>query len=315
MLPTPTPAHPRYILLVEDNPDDAFLVVEGLAEGGNGWGVTVVGDGVQALEFLRRRLDTPNTPLPGAILLDLDLPKRSGLEVLREIREDRRLRRIPVVIMTSSDDKAHLKAACNLQVNGYITKPFTGEHLRKAIHSIDHFWFSIILESLPDAVVITDEAFTITLVNGQAEQLFRSVRQEMLGHPIHTLVADARREDYRQHLAGYYTNAGSHRRGRIEFETRGRRRDGVEFPLQVSLGSLQAEEGVLVAGTMRDISEQKHTESVLIDARDELETTVQERTSELLDAFVEQQVLLKEIHHRVKNNLQLISSMIRRQGR
>jgi PAS domain S-box-containing protein len=302
-------------LLIEDNPDDAFLVVEGLSEEGNGWGVAVAGDGVEALDFLRGRLDAPNAPLPGAILLDLDLPKKGGLEVLREIKEDGRLRRIPVVIMTSSDDKVHLKEACNLQVNGYITKPFTGEHLRKAIHSIDRFRFSVVLESLPDAVVVTDEAFAITLVNDQAERLFHSTRHEMLGRPIHTLVAEPRREEYLGHLGGYYPGVAVRRRSRVEFETRGRRGDGVEFPLRVSLGPLQAEEGVLVAGTMRDISEQKHAESALIDARDGLEATVRERTAELQKAFVEQQVLLKEIHHRVKNNLQLISSMIRRQAR
>jgi PAS domain S-box-containing protein len=200
-------------------------------------------------------------------------------------------------------------------VNGYITKPFTGEHLRKVIHSIDHFWFSIVLESLPDAVVITDETLSITLVNEQAERLFHATRQEMLHRPIHTLVAEAGREVYCKHLRRYYANITPELRDRVEFETRGKRSDGVEFSLQVSLGPLQAEEGVLVAGTMRDISKQKQMESTLIFARDELETTVQERTRELQTAFVEQQVLLKEIHHRVKNNLQLISSMIRRQAR
>lgn len=315
MVFTSAPANDRYILLIEDNYDDAFLAVDGLAEEGNGWGVTVVGDGVEALNLLRRQLNTPNAALPGAILLDLDLPKKSGLEVLREIKGDRRLRRVPVVIITSSEDKTHLKEVCNLQVNGYITKPFTGEHLRKVVHSIDHFWFSIVLESLPDAVVITDQSLTITLVNEQAERLFHATRQEMLRCPIHTLLAEAGREEYGEHLRRYYTDAALHPMNRVEFETRGKRRDGVEFPLQVSLGPLQAEEGILAAGTMRDISKQKHTESTLIFARDELETTVQERTRELQTACVEQQVLLKEIHHRVKNNLQLISSMIRRQAR
>ncbi len=314
MAATDDASDPNYLLLIEDNPDDAFLVAEGLSEGPDGRRVAVAGDGAEALEFLRGRLAAPDRPLPLAILLDLGLPKKSGLEVLREIKGDARLRGIPVIIMTSSDDKAHMMEACNLQINGYLAKPFTDEQLRKAIRSIDRFWFSSVLESLPDAVVVTDGAFRITLVNGQAERLFHATRGEMLGRPMRTLLAGDRREEYLRHLGAYYGSPAP-RADRIEFETRGVRRDGGEFPLQVSLGLLQADGGVLVAATMRDISAQKRTESALVGARDELETTVHERTCELTDAFVEQQVLLKEIHHRVKNNLQLISSMIRRQAR
>ncbi len=308
-------ANQFHVLLIEDNSDDAFLAVEALTESGGGWKVTVMGDGIEALAFLHTQSKSPIAALPDAILLDLDLPKKKGLEVLREIKENRQLRRIPVIIMTASDDKRHLKEACNLQINGYITKPFTGDQLRKAIHSIDHFWFSIVLESLPDAVIIADQEATVILVNEQAERLFQSTRQEMLGKSIDMLVTEHRRDEYRQQLKGCYTNFRSlGARVRAEFETRGKR-GSLEFPLQVSLGLMDGDEGILVASTMRDISEQKRTESFLRSAREESETIVQQRTMELQKAFVEQQVLLKEIHHRVKNNLQLISSMVRRQSR
>jgi PAS domain S-box-containing protein len=310
-----TIANPLHILLIEDNSDDAFLAMEALAEIGRGCQVTIKSDGIEALVYLQTQSKSPTANLPDVILLDLDLPKKKGLEVLREIKENRQLRRIPVIIMTSSDDKRHLKEACNLQINGYITKPFSADQLRKAVHSIDHFWFSIILESLPDAVIIADQEATIILVNEQAERLFQSTRQEMLGKSIDILLPEQRCDEYRQRLRDCYSKFhSSPGRIRAEFETRGKRA-GLEFPLQVSLGLLDCDDGILVASTMRDITEQKRTESFLRTAREESETIVQQRTIELQRAFVEQQVLLKEIHHRVKNNLQLISSMVRRQSR
>ena len=80
MAATADASDPNYLLLIEDNPDDAFLVAEGLSEGPDGCRVAVSGDGVEAIEFLRRRLDAPDGHLPLAILLDLGLPKKSGIE-------------------------------------------------------------------------------------------------------------------------------------------------------------------------------------------------------------------------------------------
>jgi chemotaxis family two-component system response regulator Rcp1 len=145
---TPSPnAHrgePIEVLLVEDSPDDAELTIDALRDGRVRNRITHVEDGMQAMAFLRREGKYADAPRPDLILLDLNLPKKSGREVLAEVKQDPDLRRIPVVIMTSSDDEKDILAAYNLYVNCYVTKPVDLDQFIGVVKSIEQFWFSIV---------------------------------------------------------------------------------------------------------------------------------------------------------------------------
>jgi len=134
------------ILLVEDSPDDADLMVEALKEGMLAHRVTHLEDGEQAIDHLRR------SPTPDLILLDLNLPRKNGDEVLEEIKNDPRLRRIPVVILTASDnDKAFLKLY-ELHANCCVCKPTDQEQFALAVKRIKHFWLNIARRDQPEDV-------------------------------------------------------------------------------------------------------------------------------------------------------------------
>src|SRR5437764_6074408 len=135
---------PIEILLVEDSPDDADLTVDALRDGRVRNRVTVVEDGVEAMAYLRREGPYGSAPRPDLILLDLNLPRKSGREVLAEVKQDPDLRRIPVVVMTSSDDEIDILSAYNLHVNCYVTKPVDLDQFIGGVKSIEYFWFSIV---------------------------------------------------------------------------------------------------------------------------------------------------------------------------
>ena len=134
---------PIEILLVEDSPDDADLTIDALRDGRVRNRVTVVEDGVEAMAYLREGKYCA-VPRPDLILLDLNLPRKNGREVLAEVKQDPNLRRIPVVMMTSSDDEKDILAAYNLHVNCYVTKPVDLDQFIRVVKSIEHFWFSIV---------------------------------------------------------------------------------------------------------------------------------------------------------------------------
>ena len=135
---------PIEVLLVEDNPDDADLTVDALRDGRVHNRVTVVEDGVEAMAYLRREGKYRAAPRPDLILLDLNLPRKNGREVLAEVKQDPDLRRIPVVVMTSSDDEKDVLAAYNLYVNCYITKPVDLDQFITVVRSIEDFWLTIV---------------------------------------------------------------------------------------------------------------------------------------------------------------------------
>jgi CheY-like chemotaxis protein len=142
-MPNPR-GEPIEILLVEDSPDDADLTIDALRDGRVQNRVTHVEDGVEAMAFLRREGRYADAPRPDLILLDLNLPRKNGREVLAEVKQDPNLRRIPVVIMTSSDDEKDILTAYNLYVNCYVTKPVDLDQFIGVVKSIEHFWFSIV---------------------------------------------------------------------------------------------------------------------------------------------------------------------------
>ena len=138
------PSQPIEILLVEDNPGDVRLTQEALRDAKVQNRVNVVQDGVEALEFLHQQGAYADAPRPDVILLDLNLPRKDGREVLAEVKADPDLRRIPVVVLTTSEADEDILRAYNLNANFYITKPVDFDQFFKVIHSIESFWLSIV---------------------------------------------------------------------------------------------------------------------------------------------------------------------------
>lgn len=135
---------PIEILLVEDNPGDVRLTVEALKDGKVSNRLSVVGDGVEAMAFLRREGRFANAPRPHLILLDLNLPKKDGREVLAEVKQDPNLKRIPVVILTTSQAEHDILRSYELHANAYITKPVDFEHFMGVVKSVEDFWLTIV---------------------------------------------------------------------------------------------------------------------------------------------------------------------------
>lgn len=135
---------PIEILLVEDNPGDVRLTLEAFKEGKVSNRLHVAKDGVEALAFLRHESPFTSAPRPDIILLDLNLPKKDGREVLSEIKIDAQLRRIPVVILTTSKAEQDIMNTYNLHANCYITKPVDLEQFMKVVQSIENFWLTVV---------------------------------------------------------------------------------------------------------------------------------------------------------------------------
>ncbi len=132
------------VLLVEDSPGDVRLTREALKDAKVHISLHVVSDGVQAMAFLRHESPFADSPRPDLILLDLNLPKKDGREVLKEIKESASLGSIPVVILTTSASDLDILKSYSLHANCYITKPVDLEGFLKVVQSIDHFWLSVV---------------------------------------------------------------------------------------------------------------------------------------------------------------------------
>jgi chemotaxis family two-component system response regulator Rcp1 len=135
---------PIEILLVEDNPGDVDLAREALENSKIDNLIHAVGNGEEAMDFLRRKGKYADAPRPDLVLLDLNLPRKDGREVLAEIKSDEDLKRIPVVILTSSKDEEDILKAYNLHANCYITKPMDLNQFIKVVKSIEDFWFTVV---------------------------------------------------------------------------------------------------------------------------------------------------------------------------
>jgi CheY-like chemotaxis protein len=135
---------PVEILLVEDNPGDERLTREALKEGKVYSNLHWVKDGVEAMAFLRREGKYADVPRPDIILLDLNLPKKDGREVLQDIKNDETLKRIPVVVLTTSKAEEDVLRTYNLHANCYVTKPVDLEKFIVVVKSIDVFWLTVV---------------------------------------------------------------------------------------------------------------------------------------------------------------------------
>lgn len=135
---------PIEILLIEDNPGDVRLTIEVLKDSKIINKLNVVEDGEEALAYLRKEGKYKNKTRPDLILLDLNLPRKNGKEVLAEIKEDKSFKRIPVVILTISQAEEDIIRTYELHANCYITKPVDIDQFIKVVRSIEYFWFSIV---------------------------------------------------------------------------------------------------------------------------------------------------------------------------
>jgi CheY-like chemotaxis protein len=132
------------ILLVEDNPGDVELIREALSEGKLNNELHVATDGAEAMDFLKREGKYGQAACPDLILLDLNLPKKSGRDVLQEIKSDPKFKFIPVVILTSSKAEEDILKSYNLHANCYVTKPVDLEQFMHVVKSIEDFWLTVV---------------------------------------------------------------------------------------------------------------------------------------------------------------------------
>ncbi len=132
------------ILLIEDNPGDVRLILEIFKESEVDNQIAIVKDGVEAIAYLRQLGDYANVKRPDLIFLDLNLPRKDGRAVLKEIKGDPTLRAIPVIVLTSSDAEEDVEQTYDLHANCYIAKPVDFEHLLKVIRLVKEFWFTVV---------------------------------------------------------------------------------------------------------------------------------------------------------------------------
>ena len=135
---------PIEVLLVEDDPGDVMMVREALSDHEHPNRLTVVGDGEQAIDLLRRRGAFADAPWPDIVLLDLNLPRKDGYEVLAEIKGDENLRRIPVVVLTTSEAERDILRSYELHANAYVTKPTDYERYMEMVRQIDEFFVTVV---------------------------------------------------------------------------------------------------------------------------------------------------------------------------
>ncbi|HSF08965.1 MAG TPA: response regulator [Nitrospirales bacterium] len=136
--------NPIEILLIEDNPADIRLTQEAFQQARLQNTIHVVQDGVNAMAFIRQTAPFQQAPRPDLILLDLNLPKKDGREVLKEIKSDTHTRTIPVVVLTTSDDEADVLRSYDLHANAYLVKPIDILQFIKMIQTLEDFWLSVV---------------------------------------------------------------------------------------------------------------------------------------------------------------------------
>jgi CheY-like chemotaxis protein len=140
----PSHTQPVEILMVEDNPRDARLAVEALKDSKVRNNLHHVEDGVTAMRFLYRQAEYAQVPRPDLILLDLNLPRKDGREVLEEIKEDPELKLVPVVVLTTSEAERDLVKTYDMHANAYVVKPIDLDRFVEVVQAIEGFWFTIV---------------------------------------------------------------------------------------------------------------------------------------------------------------------------
>jgi CheY-like chemotaxis protein len=138
------PARPIEVLLVEDDPGDVLMTQEAFADYKIANRLSVVTNGEDAIAYLRKQGEYADAPTPDLVLLDLNLPRRDGREVLRDVKADPELRRIPIVVLTTSDANEDVLASYDLHANAYVRKPVDFEQFVEAVRAIDDFFITVV---------------------------------------------------------------------------------------------------------------------------------------------------------------------------
>ena len=144
MIPPDHPLKPIDVLLVEDDPGDTLMIREAFADNKVRNRLSCVADGVEALAFLRREGEYADAPRPDLVLLDLNLPRKDGPEVLQEIKGDPELRTIPVVVLTTSEAEEDVLRSYELHANAYVTKPVDFDRFIEVVRQIDEFFVEVV---------------------------------------------------------------------------------------------------------------------------------------------------------------------------
>jgi CheY-like chemotaxis protein len=144
MIPSDMPLKPIDVLLVEDDPGDTLMIKEAFEDNKVRNRLSTVADGVEALAFLRRQGEFSDAPRPDLILLDLNLPRKDGREVLEEIKDDPELRTIPVVVLTTSEAEEDILRSYSLHANAYVTKPVDFDRFIEVVRQIDEFFVEVV---------------------------------------------------------------------------------------------------------------------------------------------------------------------------
>jgi CheY-like chemotaxis protein len=144
MIPPDQPLKPIDVLLVEDDPGDTLMIKEAFEDNKVRNRLSTVADGVEALAFLRREGEYSDAPRPDLILLDLNLPRKDGRQVLEEIKDDAELRTIPVVVLTTSEAEEDILRSYSLHANAYVTKPVDFDRFIDVVRQIDEFFVEVV---------------------------------------------------------------------------------------------------------------------------------------------------------------------------
>jgi CheY-like chemotaxis protein len=139
-----TTGQPVEVLLAEDNPGDARLTEKAFEQGNILNNLHIVGDGVEAMKFLRQEGEYQGKPRPDLVLLDLNMPRKDGWDVLEEIKESSELARIPVIVLTSSEAEEDIVKSYELQANAYLTKPVNFQGFLEIVNGFEEFWLSVV---------------------------------------------------------------------------------------------------------------------------------------------------------------------------